>query len=256
MFGATLLVPLLTGFPVNTTLLFSGVGTIVFLLITRNRLPSYLGSSFAFIAPLTATSAQESALNSGVVVSAGIALMLVGVAVKAAGRAVLDAVMPPVVTGAIVALIGLNLAPAATKNFAEQPIIAFVTMAVIIVATVAGRGMIARLRCAYWCHRGLGVRCPNWRVVSGITRERCRCGMVWATGISCAGVSTQCRAGRPASNCGLVAQNVGHVKAVAAMTGKNLDDIAGDALIADGMATTLAGSFGGSGTTTYAENIV
>ncbi|HWS49772.1 MAG TPA: solute carrier family 23 protein, partial [Microbacterium sp.] len=54
MFGATFLVPILTGFPVSTTLLFSGVGTLLFLLLTRNRLPSYLGSSFAFIAPITA----------------------------------------------------------------------------------------------------------------------------------------------------------------------------------------------------------
>lgn len=98
MFGATLLVPLLTGFPVNTTLLFSGIGTIVFLLITRNRLPSYLGSSFAFIAPLTATQAQGIGVQLGVVLSAGIALMLVGFAVKFAGKRVLDMIMPPAIT--------------------------------------------------------------------------------------------------------------------------------------------------------------
>ena len=114
MFGATLLVPTLTGFPVNTTLLFSGIGTILFLLITRNRLPSYLGSSFAFIAPLTATQASGIALQMGGVVAAGIALILVGVIVKVLGRGVIDTVMTPAVTGAIVALIGLNLAPAAT----------------------------------------------------------------------------------------------------------------------------------------------
>ena len=118
MIGATLLVPLLTGFPVNTTLLFSGIGTILFLLITRNRLPSYLGSSFAFIAPLTATQAQGIAAQSGVVITAGIVLVLVGVIVKKAGRQALDAVMPPAVTGAIVALIGFNLAPVAATNFA------------------------------------------------------------------------------------------------------------------------------------------
>ena len=56
MFGATFLVPVLTGFPVPTTLLFSGVGTLLFLIVTRNKLPSYLGSSFAFIAPVTAAS--------------------------------------------------------------------------------------------------------------------------------------------------------------------------------------------------------
>ena len=145
MFGATLLVPTLTGFPVNTTLLFSGVGTIVFLLITRNRLPSYLGSSFAFIAPLTATQGEGIAVQLGGIVVVGVVVVALGVVVKTAGPRVLDAVMPPAVTGAIVALIGLNLAPTAATNYAAQPLVATVTMAAILIATVAGRGMVARL---------------------------------------------------------------------------------------------------------------
>jgi len=145
MFGATLLVPTLTGFPVNTTLLFSGVGTIVFLLITRNRLPSYLGSSFAFIAPLTATQGEGIAVQLGGIVVVGVVVVALGVVVKTAGHRVLDAVMPPAVTGAIVALIGLNLAPTAATNYATQPLVATVTMATILIATVAGRGMVARL---------------------------------------------------------------------------------------------------------------
>ena len=91
MFGATLLVPTLTGFPVNTTLLFSGVGTIVFLLITRNRLPSYLGSSFAFIAPLTATRGEGIAVQLGGIVVVGVVVVALGVVVKTAGPRVLDA---------------------------------------------------------------------------------------------------------------------------------------------------------------------
>ncbi len=255
MFGATLLVPLLTGFPVNTTLLFSGIGTILFLLITRNRLPSYLGSSFAFIAPLTATQAQGIAAQSGVVITAGIVLVLVGVIVKKAGRAALDAVMPPAVTGAIVALIGFNLAPVAATNFSAQPLVAAVTMLSILVATVAGRGMIARLG-----------------VLIGVV-------VGWAFATATGNLSPEATASvREAAWFGLpdfhapefhlnamliglpvivvlIAENVGHVKAVSAMTGRNLDDLAGDALIADGLATTLAGGAGGSGTTTYAENI-
>ena len=86
MFGATLLVPTLTGFPVNTTLLFSGVGTIVFLLITRNRLPSYLGSSFAFIAPLTATQSEGIAVQLGGIVVVGVVVVALGVVVKTATR--------------------------------------------------------------------------------------------------------------------------------------------------------------------------
>lgn len=255
MFGATLLVPLLTGFPINTTLLFSGIGTILFLLITRNRLPSYLGSSFAFIAPLTATQASGIGAQLGVVITAGVVLAIIGVVVKISGRRVLDAVMPPAVTGAIVALIGLNLAPAATENFASQPLIACVTTATILLATVAGRGMVARLGVL------IGVL-VGWffaAVSGGLSPE------------STETVAKTAWFGLPTFHAPefhvnamliglpvivvLIAENVGHVKAVAAMTGKNLDDIAGDALIADGLATTLAGAAGGSGTTTYAENI-
>ena len=86
MFGATLLVPTLTGFPVNTTLLFSGLGTILFLMITRNRLPSYLGSSFAFIAPLTASQQYCIGAQAGSVLVTGLVLVLIGLGVKAAGR--------------------------------------------------------------------------------------------------------------------------------------------------------------------------
>ncbi|MGO2515673.1 MAG: solute carrier family 23 protein, partial [Corynebacterium variabile] len=129
MFGSTLLVPTITGFPVNTTLLFSGVGTMVFLLLTRNKVPSYLGSSFAFIAPLAASQADGFAAQLGGIVVVGVILFLVGLAVQAAGRRIIDAVMPPAVTGAIVAMIGLNLAPNAAGNFGEQPLVAAVTLA-------------------------------------------------------------------------------------------------------------------------------
>ncbi len=107
MFGATFLVPVLTGFPVSTTLLFSGVGTLLFLLITKNRLPSYLGSSFAFIAPITAatTTAGTGSALAGIV-AVGVLLAVIGFIVQFVGLGWVDKVMPPVVAGAIVALIG------------------------------------------------------------------------------------------------------------------------------------------------------
>lgn len=255
MFGATLLVPLLTGFPVNTTLLFSGLGTILFLLITRNRLPSYLGSSFAFIAPLMATQAQGIGAQAGVVVTAGAALVLVGLIVKKAGRRVLDAVMPPAVTGAIVALIGFNLAPVAATNFATQPLVAAVTMLTILVATVAGRGMVARLGVLIGVVVGWAFAAATGNLLPESTesvREAAWFGL--PTFHAPEFHLNAMLIGLPVIVV-LIAENVGHVKAVSAMTGRNLDDLAGDALIADGLATTLAGSAGGSGTTTYAENI-
>lgn len=255
MFGATLLVPTLTGFPVNTTLLFSGLGTIFFLLITRNRLPSYLGSSFAFIAPLTATQTQGISVQIGGVLVAGLVLVGIGFLVKAAGRRVIDAVMPPTVTGAIVALIGLNLAPTAAANYQAQPLVATVTLMVILLATVAGRGMVARLGILIgvvvgWVFAALtgnladgsveAIRSAAW---VGLPEFHTPVFQLSAILVTLPVVIV------------LVAENIGHVKAVSEMTGENLDDLAGNALIADGLATTVAGGFGGSGTTTYAENI-
>lgn len=255
MFGATLLVPTLTGFPVNTTLLFSGLGTIVFLLITRNRLPSYLGSSFAFIAPLSASQQYGIAAQAGSILVTGLVLAAVGVAVKIAGRRVLDAVMPPAVTGAIVALIGLNLAPNAAENFASQPLVATVTLLVILLATVAGRGMVSRLSILLgvvvgWVFAALTGNLGDDAVAAidaapwvGLPEFHAPSFNVSAIAVALPVLVV------------LIAENVGHVKAVSEMTKRDLDDLAGDALIADGLASTLAGGFGGSGTTTYAENI-
>ena len=255
MFGATLLVPTLTGFPVNTTLLFSGLGTILFLLITRNRLPSYLGSSFAFIAPLSASQQYGIAAQAGSILVTGLVLAAVGVAVKIAGRRVLDAVMPPAVTGAIVALIGLNLAPNAAENFASQPLVAAVTLLVILLATVAGRVMVSRLSILLgvvvgWVFAALTGNLGDDAVAAidaapwvGLPEFHAPSFNVSAIAVALPVLVV------------LIAENVGHVKAVSEMTKRDLDDLAGDALIADGLASTLAGGFGGSGTTTYAENI-
>lgn len=255
MFGATLLVPTLTGFPVNTTLLFSGIGTILFLLITSNRLPSYLGSSFAFIAPLTASQQYGIAAQAGSILVTGLVLVAVGFVVKAAGRRVLDAVMPPAVTGAIVALIGLNLAPNAAENFASQPLVAGITLLVILLATVAGRGMVSRLSIL------IGV-VVGWvfAALTGNLGEDAKAAIDAAPWVGLPEFHapefhlSAIAVALPVLVV-LIAENVGHVKAVSEMTNRDLDDLAGDALIADGLASSLAGGFGGSGTTTYAENI-
>ena len=122
MFGATFLVPVITGFPPTTTLFFSGLGTLLFLALNRNRLPSYLGSSFAFIAPIGAAMGDHGmgAALFGILVT-GVLLAVVGAVVAATGTRWIDALMPPVVTGAIVALIGFNLGGAATSNFEQAP---------------------------------------------------------------------------------------------------------------------------------------
>src|SRR5699024_1930567 len=129
-----------------TTLFFSGIGTMLFLLITAGRVPSYLGSSFAFIAPLAAATNQYGPGGAlGGIVMAGVSLFIVGLIVQVAGTGWLTKLMPPVVTGSIVALIGFNLAPSAKNNFMEAPVTALVTLSSIILISVLFKGMIGRL---------------------------------------------------------------------------------------------------------------
>ena len=255
MFGATLLVPTLTDFPVNTTLLFSGVGTILFLLITRNRLPSYLGSSFAFIAPLAASEQYGIGAQAGSILVTGVCLMVIGFIVKMAGRKVVDAVMPPAVTGAIVALIGLNLAPTAASNFQTQPVVAAVTLLAIVLCTIAGRGMISRLGILIGVIIGWIFAAVTGNLSEGAAESIADAAWIGLPDFHTPEFNFSAIAVALPVLVVLIAENVGHVKAVSEMTKHDLDDLAGDALVADGLATTLAGGMGGSATTTYAENI-
>lgn len=263
MFGATFLVPLLTGFDPATTLLFTGVGTLLFLGITSGRLPSYLGSSFALIAPIGAVTgyvadgggpvdAHRAALAQGGIIAAGLSLALVGLIVHLAGSAWIDRLMPPIVTGAIVSLIGFNLAPSAWNNVQQAPVTAVVTIASILLITVLFKGIIGRLAVLIGVLIGYATAMARGEVdFSAISQAP------WLG-------APQLRA--PAFDHSLLglfipvvlvllAENIGHVKSVAAMTGENLDGVTGRALLADGLSTALAGAGGGSGTTTYAENI-
>lgn len=257
MFGATFLVPLITGFPPSTTLFFSGLGTVLFLLLTAGRVPSYLGSSFAFIAPIGAATNQYGPGGAlGGVVMAGATLFLIGLVVQWAGTAWLQKLMPPLVTGAIVALIGFNLAPSAKANFMKAPVTALVTLGSIVLISVLFRGMIGRLSILLGVVIGYLTAVVRGEVDFSAIRT------VW---------ETEGLVGLPSFHAPefhlavaglfvpvvlvLVAENIGHVKSVALMTGENLDRYTGRAIMADGLATTIAGSGGGSGTTTYAENI-
>jgi uracil-xanthine permease len=285
MFGATFLVPLITGFPPSTTLFFSGVGTIFFLLITGNKLPSYLGSSFAFLAPIAAVAPREKVVAGDLeaigialfgVMVAGITLALVGAIVHFAGSRWIDRLMPPPMTGAIVMIIGFNLAGAAKNNFqtaylvdsatcADNPndaaacavtgtadLTGWITVIAVVVIAVAFRGLIGRLSIL------LGVLVGY---VAAVVQ-----GQVSFDAIGSAGWVGLPQYHTPVPSpivfglfipvvLVLIAENVGHVKSVALMTDRNYDKMMGRALLADGVATTVAGVGGGSGTTTYAENI-
>jgi len=253
MFGATFLVPIITGFPPSTTLFFSGVGTILFLIITKNRVPSYLGSSFAFLAPIAAAQASGGiAVALGGVVATGVMLAVVGLIVNAVGIGWINWLLPPLVTGSIVMIIGFNLAGAANNNFKAAPVTALITLASVAIIGAVSKGFLSRISIfggivigyAYAALQGDinfdGVKSAKWIAAPSFTTPSFDTNAILLF-IPVVLV--------------LIAENVGHVKAVAAMTGKDLDDQMGNALFADGLATTLAGAGGGSGTTTYAENI-
>lgn len=260
MFGATFLVPVLTGFPPSTTLFFSGVGTILFLLITRNRLPSYLGSSFAIIAPVTAAVASDGASSAlGGLVAVGALLVVIGLISHFAGVRWIETLMPPVVTGAIVALIGLNLAPAAKNNFVADPVLATIVLVLLVASAVLFRGLLGRLAIFLSVVAGYVLALILDRIDSDND-------YIDTSAIGDAAWIGLPDFQTPTFDLGvlplflpvvlvLVVENIGHVKSVAMMTGKDYDATMGRALAADGVATMLAGSGGGSATTTYAENI-
>lgn len=253
MFGATFLVPVLTGFPPATTLLFSGVGTILFLVITGNRLPSYLGSSFSVIAPVTAAVASQGTGSAlGGIVAVGVLLMIVGGIVHVVGTRWIDVTLPPIVTGAIVALIGFNLAPAAKSNFEKGPVLGLVTLVLLVGVLAFFRGMIGRLAIFLAVAAGYALALILGDVdTSGIAAAP------WI-GLPEFHTPTFSLSVLPLflpAVIALIAENIGHVKSVGQMTRTDMDPLMGRALAADGVATTLAGFGGGSATTTYAENI-
>jgi len=254
MFGATFLVPILTGFPPTTTLLFSGVGTILFLVLTGNRLPSYLGSSFAFIAPIGAATASAGmgGAQFGILV-VGLTLALIGLLVQVTGTGWIETLMPPVVTGAIVALIGLNLAGAATTNVEASPWIAAVTLLTVLLVAVGLRGLASRLSILLGVVVGYVVAALTGAVDLAPVRDAAWVGLPDLTAPS---VTWSVLPAFLPVVLVLVAENVGHVRTVAHLTDDPvLNRRTGRALLADGLATTLAGAGGGSGTTTYGENI-
>ncbi|GGU37179.1 solute carrier family 23 protein [Lentzea flava] len=182
-------------------------------------------------------------------------MIVVGIAVKALGVRLLESVMPPVVSGAVVIIIGLNLSHQATSHFARQPLLAALTTVVILLAGVLGRGLLNRFAIllgfvALWvgglafgavpAEKFTALRDAAWVGLPQVYQPELRPSVVLLM--------------LPVVIV-LVAEVVGHVKAVAALTGRNLDGSAGDAIIANGLSTALSGLGGGVGTTTYSENI-
>ncbi len=269
MFGATVLMPLLMGIDPNLAILLSGVGTLLFFVVTGGRVPSYLGSSAAFVGVvITVTGFTGQGLNPhlnialGGIIACGLLYTLIGLVVMKIGTGWIERLMPPAVTGAVVMAIGLNLAPIAVHSVSANAFdswMAMLTVLCIGAVAVFTRGLLQRLLILM----GLIIACALYALLAN----------VFALGkpLDFAPVAQAAWFGVPHFTSPtfdsqamlliapvaiiLVAENLGHLKAVSGMTGRNLDPWMGRAFVGDGLATLLSGACGGSGVTTYAENI-
>ena len=269
MFGATVLMPMLMGLDPNLAILMSGMGTLLFFFVTGGRVPSYLGSSAAFVGVvIAATGFNGQGINPnlsvalGGIIACGLVYTLTGLVVMKVGTRWIERMMPPVVTGAVVMAIGLNLAPIAVKSVSGSPFeswMAVITVLCIGVVAVFTRGMIQRLLILV----GLIAACLIYALLANVfglgkpvdftlIHQAAWFGMPHMTSHTFNAQAMMLIA--PVAVI-LVAENLGHLKAVAGMTGRNMDPYMGRAFVGDGLATMLSGSVGGSGVTTYAENI-
>ncbi len=262
MFGATVLVPIITGLNVSTTLLFAGLGTLLFHLITKGKVPAFLGSSFAFlggyamVAPKLADGSPNAELlpyACGGVVAAGLVYVALSALIKAFGVKKVMRFFPPVVTGPIIISIGLILAPTAVTSASEDWLLAFVALAIIVVCNIWGKGMVKIIPIllgivgSYLLAVCLGrvdftaVKDAQAFALAPITMAKFSISAVFT--IMPIALAT-------------MMEHIGDIAAIGATTGKNYISNPGlhRTLLGDGLATSLAGLFGGPANTTYGEN--
>ncbi|WP_420917158.1 solute carrier family 23 protein [Dictyobacter halimunensis] len=269
MFGSTVVAPLLMGFPPNTAILFSGIGTLIFFLFVGGRVPSYLGSSFAFLGvvatatghPLGTGPNPNISVALGGIITAGVAYAIIAIVVLIVGYRWLNYLMPGVVTGTVVMVIGLNLSVSAIKQAATTPFdawMALVTIIAVALVSVYAPGLLRRLPIllggivGYVVYALLGLAGVGPKIDFTQVSKAAWIGIPqFTTPVFHANAISIIT---PVAII-LAAENIGHIKAVGAMTGKNLDKYLGRAFLGDSVATILAGFFGGTGVTTYAENI-
>lgn len=276
MFGATVLVPLLTGLSVQVTLLCAGVGTLIFQLVTKGKVPAFLGSSFAFLAGYftiaafdfgkfaTMETAEKLRYAGGGVVIAGLVYLLMAGLISIVGIKKVLRYVPPIVTGPIIILIGLNLAGSAVSNIvtigetsrttlAQNWILALVAIITIIVCNIWGKGMIKIIPILM----GVAVSYLVAVIMGAVDFGA-------VAGQPLVGLPPFALAKFDASAIIIMApialatmmEHIGDVSAISATVGKNFikDPGLNRTLLGDGLATSLAGLVGGPANTTYGEN--
>ena len=291
MFGATVLVPILVnayGLPLNiqTTLFFAGFGTLFFHVCTKLKVPAFLGSSFAFLGGFEAVAnlssgkyadmaaAEKLQYACGGIVVAGLLYVVLAAVIKAVGVKKVMRFLPPVVTGPIIILIGLNLAPSAVSNASTCWWLALVAMAIIIVANIWGRGMIKIIPIllgvvgAYLVAlianalgatavdaSGAVVPLMDLSSLAGTSLLGLQPFFTDFTGSIAKFDLTSILVMAPIAIASMM-EHIGDMSAISATVGSNFIQDPGlhRTLIGDGIATSLAGLFGGPANTTYGEN--
>lgn len=276
MFGATVLVPIITGLSIQVTLICAGLGTLLFHVFGKFKVPAFLGSSFAFLGGFTSVSLLDSGVYAGLteaeklpyacggIVVAGAIYLILALIIKTIGIKKVMRFLPPVVTGPIIILIGLTLAPSAVSSVTTNWLLAFITFAVIVICNIWGKGMVKILPIL------IGI------VVSYIAALIMQaCGMTNADGsaiISFAEVAQADVVGLPPFKLAkfdisailimapialaTMMEHIGDISAISATVGKNFIKDPGlhRTLLGDGLATSLAALVGGPANTTYGEN--
>ena len=284
MFGGTVLGPLLMGFDPNVAIFFSGIATLIFHVMLGGRIPSYLGSSFSFIGAVIAVTEWHpqpggSGLNPHIdlalsgIIAAGALYALIGLVVMATGTGWIERLLPPVLTGTIVAIIGLNLAPVAVEEFGRTAFAQVMGVAALLIVAVAAvafppgsawRRMsvligVAVAYALYYLAANLGMArmvglTPGEPIAFGAVAAAPWFGLPRVTAPTFSAASVTLVA--PVAIV-LVAENLGHIKAIGGMLQREgaFNGLIGRAFLADGLATMVSAACGGTGVTTYAENM-
>lgn len=260
MFGATILVPLLTGLDPAVTLFTSGLGTLLFHLITKGKIPAYLGSSFAFIAPIiaaTKTFGIRGAFTG--MMAAGLVYIAVFAIISLTGINWIEKILPSIVVGPVVMIIGLSLAPTAISEAQKDLLTALVTAALVIIFSMFGKGFVKVIPILlgtiggylFAIARGLvdfgpvakasWIALPKFSFMIGHSPE-----LVWGAVTLIA----------PLAFVSII-EDLGHVLVIGNIVDKDLVKNPGfhKVMLGNGLATAIAALFGGPPSTTYGENI-
>ena len=276
MFGATVLVPILVqsyGLPlsIQTTLLFAGLGTLLFHVCTKFKIPAFLGSSFAFLGGFAAMGAMDQGIYAamdaseklqyacGGIVAAGLLYVVLAAIIKAVGVHKVMHYLPPVVTGPIIILIGLNLAPSAVSNASTCWWLALVAMAIIIVANIWGKGMIKIIPILLGVVGSYIVALIAGKVDFSTMEGVAIVGLqpfFTDFGGSIAKFDISAILVMAPIAIASMMEHIGDMSAISATVGENFIEDPGlhRTLIGDGIATSLSAMFGGPANTTYGEN--